>query len=75
MARGLALAALALAGLLCAAALGYGAYVVTRGSVAVPVTRLHRVPPAGLTPARVRPQTPTRPASPPARPAGENEDD
>jgi hypothetical protein len=77
MARGLALAVLALAGLLCAAAVGYGAYVVSRGSVAVPVTRLQRVPPAQLTPARVRPNGSTRPAPPPppATPAGEHEDD
>jgi hypothetical protein len=34
--------------------MGYAAYVVSRGSVAVPVTRLQRTPPANLTPSRVR---------------------
>jgi hypothetical protein len=54
MGRGIAVIALALVGLLCAAGMGYGAYVVSRGSVAVPVTRLQRTPPANLTPSRVR---------------------
>jgi hypothetical protein len=54
MGRGLAVIALALVGLLCAAGMGYAAYVVSRGSVAVPVTRLQRTPPANLTPSRVR---------------------
>lgn len=62
MGRGLAVAALALVGLLCAAGMGYAAYVVSRGSVAVPVTRLQRTP-VNLTPAPVRerahPKTPT----------------
>jgi hypothetical protein len=53
MGRSLAVVALALVGLLCAAGMGYAAYVVSRGSVAVPVTRLQRTP-ANLTPARVR---------------------
>jgi hypothetical protein len=54
MGRGLAVATLALVGLLCAAGMGYAAYVVSRGSVAVPVTRLQRTTPANLTPPRVR---------------------
>jgi fatty acid desaturase len=54
MGRGLAVVALAVVGMLCAAGMGYAAYVVSRGSVAVPVTRLQRTPPANLTPSRVR---------------------
>jgi hypothetical protein len=53
MGRSIAVVALALVGLLCAAGMGYAAYVVSRGSVAVPVTRLQRTP-ANLTPPRVR---------------------
>ena len=53
MGRGLAVVALAIVGLLCAAGMGFAAYVVSRGSVAVPVTKLQRTP-AGLTPSRVR---------------------
>ena len=48
MGRSLVVAFLAVLGLLCAAGMGYAAYVVSRGSVAVPVTRQQ------LTPARVR---------------------
>jgi hypothetical protein len=54
MGRGLAVIALAVVGVLCAAGMGYAAYVVSRGSVAVPVTRLQRAPAANLTPSRVR---------------------
>ena len=54
MGRGLVVAFLALAGLLSAAGMGYAAYVVSRGSVAVPVTRLQQTPAQQLTPARVR---------------------
>lgn len=54
MGRSLVVAILALVGLLCAAGMGYAAYVVSRGSVAVPVTRLQREPAATLTPSRVR---------------------
>jgi hypothetical protein len=54
MGRSLAVAALALVGLLCAAGMGYAAYFVSRGSVAVPVTQLQKTPPANLTPSRVR---------------------
>jgi hypothetical protein len=57
MARAFLVAVVALAGLLCAAAIGYAAYAVSRDSVAVPVTRLQTTP-TGLTPAikRTRPQ-------------------
>ena len=48
-----------LAGLLCAAAIGYAAYAVSRGSVAVPVTRLQPKP-TGLTPTRVERNRPQR---------------
>ena len=53
MGRGLIVATLAVIGLLCAAGMGYGAYVVSRGSVATPVTRLQRAP-QDLTPKQVR---------------------
>ena len=53
MGRGLIVATLALVGLLCAAGMGYAAYVVSRGSVAVPVTRLQQAP-QNLTPQQVR---------------------
>jgi hypothetical protein len=49
MGRGLIVATLALLGLLCAAGMGYAAYVVSRGSVAVPVTKLQQTP-QSLTP-------------------------
>jgi hypothetical protein len=65
MGRGLAVAALALIGLLCAAGMGYAAYVVSRGSVAVPVTRLQRTPPANLTPSGVRKQPAPKTKAPP----------
>jgi hypothetical protein len=53
MGRSVVVALLALAGLLCAAGMGYAAYVVSRGSVAVPVTRLEPQP-KELTPSPVR---------------------
>jgi hypothetical protein len=72
MGRSLVVAVLALVGLLCAAGMGYAAYVVSRDSVAVPVTRLQPVP-KELTPARVKPRvrsgttpTTTRTVAPPA---------
>lgn len=74
MGRSLVVAFLAFVGLLCAAGMGYAAYVVSRGSVAVPVTRLQQTP-AQLTPARVRAKPPattrttpttTRTVAPPA---------
>ena len=59
MGRSLVVAALALVGLLCAVGMGYAAYVVSRDSVAVPVTKLQPVP-KELTPARVKPRVKTR---------------
>jgi hypothetical protein len=53
MGRSLLVVALGLVGLLCAAGIGVAAYVVSRDSVAVPVTRLQPSPQT-LTPARVR---------------------
>ena len=68
MGRSLAVVALALVGLLCAAGMGYAAYFVSRGSVAVPVTRLQRTPPANLTPSRVREHAAPKPKpKPPPR--------
>lgn len=73
MGRGLIVATLAVIGLLCAAGMGYAAYVVSRGSVAVPVTRLEQAPQT-LTPkqARAKPKpkrvgttTTTRTVAPP----------
>jgi hypothetical protein len=55
MGRSVVVAGLALVGLLCAAGMGYAAYVVSRDSVAVPVTKLQPVP-KELTPARVKPR-------------------
>jgi flagellar basal body-associated protein FliL len=75
MGRSLVIALLALVGLLCAAGMGYAAYVVSHGSVAVPVTRLQQTPAQQLTPARVRVKpavttrttpTTTRTVAPPA---------
>jgi hypothetical protein len=57
MGRSLLVIMLGLAGLLCAAGIGLAAYVVSRDSVAVPVTRLQPRP-QSLTPARVRPAQP-----------------
>ena len=65
MGRGLAVIALAVVGVLCAAGMGYAAYVVSRGSVAVPVTRLQRTPPANLTPSRVREHAAPKTKAPP----------
>ena len=53
MGRSLVVVSLGLVGLLCAAGIGVAAYVVSRDSVAVPVTRLQPRPQT-LTPARVR---------------------
>jgi hypothetical protein len=84
MGRGIAVIALAVVGVLCAAGMGYAAYVVSRGSVAVPVTRLQRTPPANLTPSRVRehsapktkvaPRTTTTVAPPPPPPVTTTDD-
>jgi hypothetical protein len=57
--RALLMALAGVAGLLCAAAIGYAAYAVSRDSVAVPVTQLQPRP-AELAPKRVdrpRPRT------------------
>ena len=54
MGRGALVAFLALVGLLSAAGMGYAAYLVSRGSVAVPVTRLQESPQTQLTPAQVK---------------------
>ena len=54
MGRALVIAVLAVTGLLCAAGVGVAAYVVSRDSVAVPVTRLQPKPSGTLTPATVR---------------------
>jgi uncharacterized membrane protein YgcG len=54
MGRSVVVALLAVVGLLCAAGMGYAAYVVSRGSVAVPITRLQQKPQGQLTPARLR---------------------
>lgn len=85
MGRGLVVIALAVVGVLCAAGMGYAAYVVSRGSVAVPVTRLQRTPPANLTPLRVReraapktksaPRTTTSTVAPPPPPPATTTDD
>jgi uncharacterized membrane protein YgcG len=67
MGRSLVVIALALVGLLSAAGMGYAAYVVSRDSVAVPVTKLQQTP-QQLTPNRVRehaqPKQPRQPARP-----------
>ena len=62
MGRSLVVVALGLAGLLCAAGIGVAAYVVSRDSVAVPVTRLQPSPQT-LTPARVRTRPQGRPTT------------
>jgi hypothetical protein len=54
MGRTLVAAVLALTGLVCAAGIGVAAYVVSRDSVAVPVTRLQPKPSRTLTPATVK---------------------
>jgi hypothetical protein len=72
MGRKLLVAALALVGLLCAAGVGVAAYLVSRDSVAVPVTQLQPKP-RELTPitqrSRNRPRaTTTRRVPPPPPP-------
>jgi hypothetical protein len=61
MGRSFVVALLAVLGLLCAAGMGYAAYVVSRGSVAVPVTRLEQAPAQQLTPALLRAKPKARP--------------
>ena len=76
MKRRLGILALALLGLFCAAGVGVAAYLVSRDSVAVPVTRLQPTP-RELAPVRSQPRrkttTNTAPAPPP--PAAEPGDD
>ena len=57
MGRIFLVAVLAVTGLLCAAGIGVAAYVVSRDSVAVPVTRLQPRPSGTLTPATVKQTT------------------
>lgn len=57
MGRSLAVAVLAVTGLLCAAGIGVAAYLVSRDSVAVPVTRLQPKPSQSLTPAKAHTAT------------------
>jgi uncharacterized membrane protein YgcG len=59
MGRSLAVAVLAVTGLLCAAGIGVATYLVSRDSVAVPVIQLQPKPGRSLTPARARPRTTT----------------
>jgi uncharacterized membrane protein YgcG len=56
MGRSLAVAVLAVTGLLCAAGIGVAAYLVSRDSVAVPVTQLQPRPSRSLTPTKARPR-------------------
>jgi hypothetical protein len=67
MKRRLAILALALLGLLCAAGVGVAAYLVSRDSVAVPVTRLQPTP-RELAPVRSQPRPRTTPKTAPAPP-------
>jgi uncharacterized membrane protein YgcG len=76
MKRRLAILALAFFGLLCAAGVGVAAYLVSRDSVAVPVTRLQPKP-RELAPARSQPRRKTTPNSvlaPPPPPAETGDD-
>jgi len=71
MGRALVVAVLALTGLLCAAGIGVAAYVVSRDSIAVPVTRLQPKPSRTLTPKptagrSARARTTTAPTTPTA---------
>jgi uncharacterized membrane protein YgcG len=59
MGRSLAVAVLAVTGLLCAAGIGVAAYLVSRDSVAVPVTQLQPKPSRSLAPTKARPRTAT----------------
>lgn len=65
MRRGLVILGLALFGLLCAAGMGVAAYLVSRDSVAVPVTRLQPKPARELAPKRRQVKVTPRPAPPP----------
>lgn len=57
MGRSLAVAVLAVTGLLCATGIGVAAYLVSRDSVAVPVTQLQPRPSRSLAPTKARPRT------------------
>jgi hypothetical protein len=77
MKRRLAILALAFFGLLCAVGVGFAAYLVSRDSVAVPVTRLQPTPrelaPASSQPRRkTTPKTVTAPPPPPAEPGDDH---
>jgi hypothetical protein len=72
--RVLLLALGGIAGLLCAAAIGYAAYAVSRDSVAVPVTQLQPKP-AELAPKRVEPTRPRTVSTTTAAPTTTGEDD
>jgi uncharacterized membrane protein YgcG len=77
----LAAAVIVLCGLFGAATLGYAAYLVSRDSVGLPVTKLDTPPqnlaPAGSTTARPKPKPKTvvAPPPPPAATTGESGDD
>ena len=78
MKRRLVILALALLGLLCAAGVGFAAYLVSRDSVAVPVTRLQPTPrdlaPSGSENRRKTPPAKTGPAPPPPAPTETGDD-
>jgi hypothetical protein len=63
-----------IAGLLCAAAIGYAAYAVSRDSVAVPVTQLQPKP-AELAPRQVERTQPRTVSTTNAAPTTTGEDD
>jgi hypothetical protein len=82
MRQALAAVAIVLVGLFGAATLGYAAYLVSRDSVGLPVTRLEtpqNLAPAGSTPARPKPKpkpkTVAQPPPPPPATTGESGDD
>ena len=68
----LAAVAIVLVGLFGAATLGYAAYLVSRDSVGLPVTKLDTPPqnlaPAGSTPARPKPKPKPKTVAPPPPP-------
>jgi hypothetical protein len=77
----LAAVAIVVCGLFGAATLGYAAYLVSRDSVGLPVTKLdtpdQNLAPAGKAPARPKPKPTTvaPPPPPPAATTGESGDD
>jgi hypothetical protein len=79
----LAAVAIVVCGLFGAATLGYAAYLVSRDSVGLPVTKLdtpdQNLAPAGKAPARPKPKpttvAPPPPPPPPAATTGESGDD